>query len=70
MNLLDRKRLEAWSLDDIIVASEHLNIPGRWKAVGNQTWFIYKDEMTEQEAKLYADELNQNKKLNLTYSDE
>lgn len=54
-------RLAAWRQDDKFIAAEHLNIPGRWKVVGNQTWFVYLDELTKEKAVAYAAELNQNK---------
>lgn len=65
---MTKKRTEAWSLDTKFIAAEHLNIPGHWKVVGNDTWFIYKDEITEEAAIAYAAELNKNKEQSKTYS--
>ena len=65
----DIKRAEAFKLDDKLVAAEHLNIPGRWKVVGNNTGYIYKDELTQEQAIAYGAELNKNKEESKRYEE-
>lgn len=61
-------RTQAWQNDKKFIAAKHRNITGQWRVVGNDTWFIYKNKLTEEEAIAYASELNKNKKQSLTYS--
>lgn len=52
-------RLEAWRKDTTIYTRERKGI---WSAVGDVSEFIYKTNMTEDQAVAYMRELNQNRK--------
>ena len=53
-------RLEAWRKDTKIKVKE---VNNKWIAVGNNTSYIYRDNMTKDFADKYAEELNRNKKI-------
>lgn len=60
------KRAQAWQKDTKFIIAQYYI--GLYKVIGEETWFNYKDNMTQQDAKDYADELNKNKNNSSIYS--
>jgi hypothetical protein len=62
------KRADAWQKDTELYVNP-AEQSGLWRVLGNNSGFIYKDSLDEQQAKDYAAELNKNKETSKRYED-
>jgi hypothetical protein len=60
-----QKRANCWLMDSEFKPT--MSFLDSWSVIGNNSEFIYKDKMNEQQAKAYAEELNQNKQYSKRY---